>query len=59
MAWRNVFNKNYANCAIFKVSPRFLSIFIRVAKFGVVLKDSILATEDCGMSHIAASSRWL
>ena len=41
------------------VNPRCWKIFKRVPRLGVVLHDSILATEDCGRPHMAASSRWL
>lgn len=33
-------------------------IFRIVSKFGVVLKDSIRATDDCGIPHMATSSLW-
>ena len=39
--------------------PSCWKIFSRVSRLGIVLKDSIRATEDCGMPHLAASSRWL
>ncbi len=41
------------------LDPRCWKIFKRVPRLGVVLQDSILATEDCGRPHMAASSRWL
>ena len=39
--------------------PSCWKIFSRVSRLGIVLKDSIRATEDCGIPHLAASSRWL
>ncbi len=36
-----------------------LKILSSVPRFGVVLQDSIRATDDCGIPHIAASSLWL
>lgn len=42
---------------IVSFNPRGRNILRSVARLGVVCKDSILATEDCGMLQIAAKSR--
>lgn len=40
-------------------NPNGFNIFNRVARVGVVFNDSILATDDWGIPHNVASSRWL
>ena len=51
----NTFNAvSYTHLDVYK-----RQILSSVPRFGVVLQDSIRATDDCGIPHIAASSLWL